>query len=164
MVANLTVQKLEERNGAPPSWDNVVFESESLGYVVATHEHLDLYNSKKNLTYYLPLTKNTEAENRKLAQDRTYEEWLEIIFNDLTAVHPNIREATEEVNIMIWGHAMAKPLPGLIHGSLRTQLKASINQNIHFAHTDLAGVSLFEEAFYQGLNAAKEVIKQLKQS
>ena len=164
MVANLTVHKLEERNGAPPSWDNVLFESDSLGYVIATHENLDQYKPKKNLTYYLPLTANPEAESRKIAQGRTYEEWLEIIFNDLGKVHPNIREATEEVNIMIWGHAMAKPLPGLIHGSLRPKLKASINQNIHFAHTDIAGVSLFEEAFYQGLNAAKEVIKQLNQS
>jgi hypothetical protein len=64
---------------------------------------------------------------------------------------------------MIWGHAMAKPVPGLIHGKLRTELSASVGSTIHFAHTDLAGVSLFEEAFCQGLAAAKKVTTNLMQ-
>ena len=56
---------------------------------------------------------------------------------------------------------MAQPLPGIVHGSLRQELGASIDNNIHFAHTDLAGVSLFEEGFYQGLQAAKKVQQNL---
>ena len=31
-------------------------------------------------------------------------------------------------------------------------------RNIHFAHTDLSGVALFEEAFYHGLRAAGEIL------
>ncbi len=29
---------------------------------------------------------------------------------------------------------------------------------MHFAHSDLSGVALFEEAFYHGLRAAEEVL------
>jgi hypothetical protein len=31
-------------------------------------------------------------------------------------------------------------------------------RNFHFAHTDLSGIALFEEAFYHGLRAAGEVL------
>jgi hypothetical protein len=53
---------------------------------------------------------------------------------------------------------MAQPLPGLIHGKVRTVLSAAVGNQIHFAHTDLAGESLFEEAFHQGFSAAKRAI------
>jgi len=33
---------------------------------------------------------------------------------------------------------------------------------IHFAHTDLSGVPLFEEAFYHGIRAAEEVLSLRK--
>src|ERR1700754_2764013 len=56
MVANLTVSDLEERSGQPMSWDNVIFDSPSLGYVEATHQQLGQLKEKKVLTYYLPLT------------------------------------------------------------------------------------------------------------
>lgn len=161
MVANLTVSELEERSGAPLSWDNVLYESESLGYVNATHQMTRQYYEKRNLTYYLPLTKRSPAEERKGAQAKTHEEWVSLVLNDLRKIHPNIDEAVSEVSIMIWGHAMAQTLPGMLHGTIRQELAASIQNRIHFAHTDLAGISIFEEGFYQGLAAAKKVIAQL---
>jgi len=30
----------------------------------------------------------------------------------------------------------------------------------HFAHSDLSGVALFEEAFYHGLRAAEEILAE----
>ncbi|HVG16134.1 MAG TPA: NAD(P)-binding protein [Chitinophagaceae bacterium] len=161
MVANLTVKDLQERSGAPLSWDNVLYESESLGYVEASHQLVQGSIPRKNLTYYLPLTKNSVAEERKAAQKKTHEEWVRVIVDDLRKVHPNIEDAMQEVNVMIWGHAMVQPLPGLIHGALRPGLSQSINNKVHFAHTDLAGISIFEEGFYQGLNAAKKVMDLL---
>lgn len=76
--------------------------------------------------------------------------------------HPNIEEAIEHVDVMLWGHAMAQPVPGTIHGPVRQQLKNSLSNCIHFAHTDLAGISIFEEGFYQGIGAASKVIELLK--
>jgi hypothetical protein len=78
--------------------------------------------------------------------------------NDLLKVHPNIRNATTSIKVMVWGHAMAQPKPGMIFDSVRNEAGASIDNKIHFAHSDLAGISIFEEAFYQGLNAAKKIV------
>lgn len=158
MVANLTVGELEERTGAPRSWDNVLFESEALGYVEATHELLQQVIKKRNITYYLPLTQEPPMQARKNAQLKSHKDWAEMVFADLQKVHPDIRKKTEEINVQVWGHAMVQPLPGTIFNSARQMLAASIDNKIHFAHTDLAGISIFEEGFYQGLAAAKKVL------
>ncbi|MES2892018.1 MAG: FAD-dependent oxidoreductase [Bacteroidota bacterium] len=161
MVANLTVKNLEERSGAPLSWDNVLFESESLGYVDATHQLTQQHVPKRNLTYYLPLTQQDPVTERKAAHTKTHADWVTLIMEDLKKIHPNIEDATEELNVMIWGHAMAQPTPGFIFNNTRPELAASLQNRVHFAHTDLAGISIFEEGFYQGLAAAKKVITQL---
>jgi hypothetical protein len=33
---------------------------------------------------------------------------------------------------------------------------------VHFAHTDLSGLALFEEAFDHGLRAAREVVEAMR--
>jgi monoamine oxidase len=159
MVANIVVAKLEERSGVAPSWDNVIYNSKSLGYVDATHQHIQQQHLKKNLTYYLPLTEGTVKDARNSAQKQTHEQWVEAIIKDLEVVHPDIRKNIEEINIMIWAHAMVQPLPGIIFGDVRTKLSTAVG-NIHFAHTDIAGISIFEEGFYQGLNAAKIILEK----
>lgn len=158
MVANLTVSQLKERDGAPLSWDNVLYESFGLGYVDATHQQLQQLKPKRVLTYYLPLSTNTPKEERLAAYKRSHEDWINILLGDLKKVHPDIEEKIERADVMVWGHAMAQPLPGLMHGDTRRRLQESIDNQIHFAHTDLAGISIFEEAFYQGIGAAKKVI------
>ena len=159
MVANLTVDELKERSGAPLSWDNVIYNSDSLGYVVATHELLQQKTPKKNFTYYLPLTHLPPKQAREQAQERTYSEWFSMVVKDLKKIHPDIENHTSEFNVLLWGHAMVKPVPGIIHSSIRKEL-ADPEGNIHFAHTDLAGASIFEEAFYQGFNAFKKISKK----
>lgn len=161
MVANMKVKNLEERSGAPLSWDNVLYGSDSLGYVEATHELTQQHLSVRNLTYYLPLTNRDVVDERKIAQQKSHDEWVRNVIDDLKKVHPNIESAIEEVNVMIWAHAMVQPLPGLIKGDVRHKLSASISKRLHFAHTDLAGISIFEEGFYQGLKAAKQVLNHL---
>lgn len=158
MVANLTVNNLKERSGVPLSWDNVLHGSYSLGYVNATQQLQQQDKPRRNLTYYQPLTSEDPVTERTKAQNTPHAQWVEMILADLEKVHPNIRSATEEINIMLWGHAMIQPLPGSIFGAARKELSASINNRIHFAHTDIAGISIFEEAFYQGLNAAKKAL------
>ncbi|WP_153796036.1 FAD-dependent oxidoreductase [Foetidibacter luteolus] len=159
MVANLKVGQLTERSGVPACWDNVLYGSNSLGYVVATHQLLQQDIKNRNLTYYLPLTDLEPAAQRKAALQRTYSEWVDIIINDLKVVHPDIAEKTERLDIMLWGHAMIQPLPGLVFGNTRKRLSAAVDDRIFFAHTDVAGISIFEEAFYQGIKAAGSVIQ-----
>lgn len=159
MVANIKVNALQEKQGAQLSWDNVVYNSNSLGYIDATHQQLQLYKTTRNLTYYLPLCNADAVTERKQAMEKKHEQWVDIIFEDLKKVHADIETQTEEINVMLWGHAMIQPLPGFITGKARHEMAASLNGNIHFAHTDIAGISIFEEAFYQGLNAAKKIIE-----
>ncbi|MGG9960149.1 NAD(P)-binding protein [Ferruginibacter sp. SUN106] len=158
MVANITTNELKQKEGAPVSWDNVVYDTASLGYIDATHQQLQLYKNKRNLTYYMPLCSADAVTERKQAQGKKHADWTEIIFNDLKRIHEDIETQTEEINVMVWGHAMIQPLPGFISGKARHEMAQSINNKIHFAHTDIAGISIFEEAFYQGLQAAKKVI------
>ena len=157
MVANLTVGAMEERSGAVGSWDNVIYGSRSLGYVDATHQQVQQWKPKRNLTYYLPLTDDAPATARKKAMDKTHEQWVAEIVDELKVVHTNIEQAIERVDIMLWGHAMAQPLPGWIHGDIRSRLGADAGTHIHFAHSDMAGISIFEEAFYQGIGAARKI-------
>ncbi|SDG27512.1 Protoporphyrinogen oxidase [Dyadobacter soli] len=160
MVANLTVKGLHERAGQPASWDNVIYGSPSLGYVDATHQQVQQRKERRNLTYYLPLTHASPEAARKEAYRAEHAFWAEKVLSDLQRVHPDIREQTERVDIMLWGHAMVQPRPGMIHGEARKSLSGSVGNAIHFAHTDLAGVSIFEEGFYQGLRAAKQILQQ----
>jgi len=160
VVANLTVRDLRERAGQPASWDNVIYGSPSLGYVDATHQQVQQRKDRRNLTYYLPLTHTSPGEARREAYRAEHAFWAEKVLADLQRVHPDIREQTERMDIMLWGHAMVQPLPGIVHGEVRKALSESVGGAIHFAHTDLAGVSIFEEGFYQGLRAARKILRQ----
>lgn len=161
VVANLTVKPLYERSGAPASWDNVIYGGASLGYVDATQQQLQQLKPRRVLTYYRPLTTATAVEERKHAQQLTHAQWVQMILDDLRIVHPDIDTQTERIDVMIHAHAMVQPLPHMIHGGVRQQLRNTLDSRIHFAHTDLAGVSIFEEAFYQGIHAADAVIGYL---
>lgn len=162
VVVNCRVGKLEEREGAALSWDNVIYGSQSLGYVNATHQLLRQQTDKKNLTWYYPLTGQLPADERKKAQQRNADDWAMLLVEDLQRVHPGIDNAIEAMEVMIWGHAMVQPVPGLIKGSIRSILQQPVANRVHFAHTDLAGISIFEEAFYQGLNAARAVYGKME--
>lgn len=158
IVANLKVKAgLEERNGVDLSWDNVLYEGNGLGYVDAGHQKISLSQPVKNLTYYKPLKGNSNAEARKAALAKQHPEWVAEVLSDLVKVHPNLEQQLLQMDIALWGHAMIQPLPGWIWGDTRKKLQQSIGDTIHFAHTDIAGISIFEEAFYQGLNAAEQV-------
>ncbi len=157
MVANLFLKDRPPARGFPLSWDNVIYESRSLGYVVATHQR-GLDYGPTIFTYYYPLCDDDarEARSKLLQADR--DDWAEVALADLTRAHPGIREMVERIDVMRWGHAMIKPRPGFVWSQSRQQA-ARPYRGIHFAHSDLSGVALFEEAFYHGLRAADEVLK-----
>jgi hypothetical protein len=159
MVANLTLKGRPKANSPrdfPLAWDNVLYESPSLGYVVATHQR-GLDRGPTVLTYYYPLC----DENAPLARTRLLETdwrgWAEIALTDLSRAHPDIRNLVERLDVMRWGHAMIRPRTGFMWGSARREA-AKPFRSIHFAHSELSGVALFEEAFDHGLRAAKEIL------
>jgi len=153
MVANITVRDRPQSRGFPLAWDNVLVESPALGYVVATHQR-GIDHGPTVLTYYYALCENG-ARQRLLATGR--DAWAEVALADLTPAHPDIRSLAERIDVMRWGHAMITPRPGFVWSAARAAAAKPVGP-IHFAHSDLSGVALFEEAFYQGNRAADDVI------
>jgi hypothetical protein len=156
MVANLTVDRLPE--GA--AWDNVLYDSPSLGYVVATHQDLRMTTGRSVLTYYLPLTVPNPEVARTWMLERDWRDWVSLILADLGQAHPGIEARVTHADIMLRGHAMIRPVPGFIWGEARRRGAAPYGP-VRFAHSDMSGISLFEEAQYHGVRAAEEVMREL---
>jgi len=157
-VANLHLKDRPKPRFArdfPLSWDNVIYESPSLGYVTATHQKGIDYGPTI-LTYYYPMCHELEGRTKLFNYD--WKQLADVCLTDLSRAHNDIYELTERIDIMRWGHAMISPRPNFIWSGVREKAMQPY-RNIHFAHTDLSGVALFEEAFYHGLRAASEILK-----
>ncbi len=84
MVANVTVKSAPAGLGAPLAWDNVSTGSDSLGYVVATHQQIRRFTPPETvLTHYWPLDGMEPAEERMLALARNHAAWRDMIIADL---------------------------------------------------------------------------------
>lgn len=160
MVANLTLDALPAGKGMDLSWDNVIFDSNSLGYVVATHQNVLRVPRRTVLTYYQPLDEDEPAVARQKALARTYDEWCDMILADLSEAHPDLADQVTHLDVWLWGHAMVRPVPGYIWGTARTQMQQAAGQ-IVFAHSDLSGIAIFEEAYTRGVRAADVLLDQL---
>jgi len=157
MVANLHLRSRPIEKGVPLCWDNVLHDSPSLGYVVATHQRgLDF--GPTILTYYYPFTGSNANRERRRLLELGWGEWAEVALADLERPHADLRKLTERLDVMRWGHAMVRPRPGFVWGSAR-RAAARPFRGVYFAHSDLSGMALFEEAFYHGVRAAEEVLR-----
>jgi hypothetical protein len=162
MVANITLDaSLGEKRGESLAWDNVIFGSQSVGYVNANHQDVRIAGKEKVITYYHPLTGSDTRQARLAAYERTYDAWKEMIIKDLSIAHPMIEQYMTNLDIWIWGHGMIRPAPDFIWGEARKRVAATIDEKIFKAHSDLSGISIFEEAFYQGHTAAKQCLNHL---
>jgi protoporphyrinogen oxidase len=158
LVANLW---LKDRPGGldfPLAWDNVLYESPSLGYVVATHQRGPEYGPTV-FTYYYPFCDGNPRAARAKLLGMDWRDCAELVLTDLGRAHRDIRELVERLDVMRWGHAMIRPRPGFVWGGARAAA-ARPYRGVYFAHSDLSGVSLFEEAFYHGVRAAEEVLAE----
>jgi hypothetical protein len=159
MVANLTLRKRPADRGFPLSWDNVIFASPSLGYVVSTHQSgQDL--GATTFTYYRPYVSDDPRATREAMLSRTWEQWVDEILFDLRRAHPDIEECVDRIDVMRWGHAMIRPRPGFVWSDALKAASRSLDR-LHFAHTDLSGLALFEEAQDWGIRAAERAMGDL---
>lgn len=156
LVANLQLRARPHNVGFAPAWDNVLLESESLGYVTATHQ-LGRDHGPTVWTYYYPLCDDAPAKARERLLAGDWSHWSQWVLNDLAQAHPDLPSLVERIDIMRWGHAMIRPAVGFVWGGDR-QRAAQPWQGIHFAHCDLSGVALFEEAFDHGVRAAQAAL------
>ena len=158
IVANLHLRDRPREHGFPLCWDNVIHGSQSLGYVVATHQS-GRDHGPTILTWYYPLCGGSATSLRKELLGANWSDLAEVVLTDLERPHPEIRKLTSRLDIFRWGHAMVRPKPGFITSQQRIEAQRA-DGRIHFANTDLSGIALFEEAFDHGCRAAMEVISQ----
>ena len=153
LVANVHIDgPLLDRPGAPASWDNVRYGAaggSALGYVDAMHQSLRPHAGATVLTAYHALA--PADRSALLAADPA--PWRDRVLQDLAQVHPDIHRRAQRVDLMRWGHAMAVPRPGVQRHPALLALRRQRGR-VRFAHADLAGCSVFEEAFTAGCEVA----------
>jgi monoamine oxidase len=158
LVANLLLREaLLERQGAPAAWDNVIVQSPTLGYVNARHQSLDPRPGPHVLTLYWALP----SHERTALLGLSATDWAARVLATLKPTHPDIERSTQTLHLTRWGHAMAVPLPG-VRQQVAVGALFALRQTqgrVRFAHADLAGYSVFEEAFYAGLQASQNLLR-----
>ena len=158
LVANIHIDApLQDRPGAAPSWDNVLYRSPGLGYVDAMHQSLLPVPGATVLSYYRAL--GDLPNGRRLLLDKPWAGWRDEILAELGAAHPDIAAKATRIDITRYGHAMAIPTPAVssqigLQRILHQRQQLQKTQRLAFAHSDWAGYSVFEEAFTLGHLAA----------
>jgi protoporphyrinogen oxidase len=161
LVANVSLRRRPVSRGFPECWDNVLYGSRSLGYVVATHQTDSPDRARSVWTWYLPHCRNDPAQDRRELLGLSFDECAQLVAADLTRAHPDLVEHIERLDVFRWGHAMVRPRPGMFAGALagvRERAQRAIG-GMHFAHTELSGFALFEEAQWHGVRAAEEILR-----
>ena len=156
MVANVHLdQALHDRPGAAPSWDNVIYndaaDTEALGYVDAMHQSLQPVPASTVLSCYRALGIGRTQRQNLLTLPWTH--WRDVVLGELSVPHPDVRRKATHIEVMRYGHAMSTPVPGVRSSAALAALRQPQPapwQRLHFAHSDLAAYSVFEEAFTLG--------------
>ena len=162
LVANLQLDAWPlARSGAVLAWDNVAFQpagrSPMLGYVDARHQSLrpDVMAAPPVISVYLALP---EARREHLLTG-TAAQWTAEVLAHLAPMHPDLAQRLRQADLTRWGHAMAIPAPGVAGQRARHALREPVAR-VAFAHSDLAGYSVFEEAFTLGMRAGRALARR----
>ena len=160
IVANVTVDRPPAGPGAARAWDNVSWTSRSLGYVVAGHQSLSSVPGPTVLTWYMALSDQPPAAARRRLLTEPLEAWQRLVRDDLLQTNPDLDGAIRRIDVWRWGHAMIRPVPGFFWSGAR-EAAARPRPPLFFAHADLSGLSLFEEANFRGVKAAEDAMRHL---
>jgi hypothetical protein len=160
ITANITLSRQPVGAGPAMAWDNVLFDSASLGYVVADHQSLRTYPTRSVWTWYLPIVDRAPADARELLLQRSWSEWKELILADLERAHPDIRQCVDRIDVMRLGHAMPRPTPGFLSSPERRHFQ-NADGPLYYANSDVSGLPLFEEAQDRGVKAAERALVRL---
>lgn len=160
LVSNFVLRGFpKERLHSELAWDNVVYGSRGLGYVVATNQQINVAKPERTIfTAYSALNHDTPANVRRELLQAQPQDLLGYAAQDLLAVYgKGFWQFVEHVDMTVRAHAMAVPKVGYLADDLLLKLRGHDSQ-IVFAHGDLSGYSVFEEAAWWGVQAAKRVL------
>ncbi len=157
LTVNLLVNHFAEND---PAWDNVIYGSRSLGYVVAEHQRAGKLPHALNLTFFHAFDEDDTLDSRRRLLQMTEGEALKMALDEIGRAHPRVHEFVESAGIYRWAHAMVRPTPGFL-SRMRNGLLERIDEGFYGAHSDLSGMSNFEEAQYRGVMAARRVLGEV---
>ncbi len=152
-VAQLHCDRPPHSRGVSQAWDSVLYEGAGLGTVSSTWQE-GAYGGPTVLSWYEPL------DDRAALLDVSWEGEAERVLADLAPGHRDLRERVQRLDVWHWGHGTVVPAVGVHAVGALSGLRSPLGR-VHFAHTDHSGLSLFEEASYHGVRAAKEVMEGL---
>jgi hypothetical protein len=160
MVSNFLMNGFPaEQPGVPLAWDNVVYQGRGLGYVVSTHQDIRVAAPPETVfSAYHALSARTPDDARRWLARATPEQLFEEASADLKEVYGfRLKQHVQALDITVRGHAMASPLCGFLSNSGVNSLR-NVDGRILFAHSDLSGYSVFEEAAWWGYQAALRIL------
>lgn len=162
LVATLALRRpLIDRPGLRPAWDNVSLDSAGLGYVHNQHQALAPRANARApvlITAYHALPRSERAA----LLERPWTHWAQWVIDDLARTHADLPGEVQAVHLARHGHAMCIPQPGVrsdpARAALREANRDTSSPRLFWAHSDLVGYSVFEEAFTLGVTAAQRVL------
>ena len=160
LVSNFALRHMPaEKTDFPLAWDNVVYGSKGLGYVVATHQQiLQAPPVESVFTAYNALCERAPAETRAWLVNAADAELEAAASADLVAAYgKRVWRHVQKLEITVRGHGMATPEPGFLSNRGLAALRAA-DRRILFAHGDLSAYSVAEEAAWWGYRAAIRVL------
>ena len=154
LTANLVLDRQPRETSFPQAWDNVIYDSPGLGYVVANHQQLRRFVGSQSIwTYYRALATMTPVEGRRYLLSASWSDLRDLVMRDLARAHPDIDVCVTHMDIWRIGHAMVRPTPGFLSSPARRMSPPGL-ERLFIAHSDVSGLPLFEEAQYRGVVAA----------
>lgn len=156
LTANLHLSGRPKSRGFPGAWDNTIYGARSVGYVVATHQEGSSWGPTV-WTYYRPLPSADVRAARARLLGLEWEQAAASITAELAPTQLDLQAHLRKVELRRFGHGMVRPTVGTRFSPARLAAAQPVG-GLYFAHSDLSGVALFEEAFYQGHRAAEELL------
>jgi hypothetical protein len=142
--------------GVQMAWDSVIAGNADLGYISSSHQRAT-YGGPTVLTWYEALTGPPAEARRALAARGLAEEQAHVL-EALAPAHADLRARLRRLDVLHWGHGTVRPVVGLHRPGALDALWAP-RDGVVAAHTDLSGLSLFEEALWHGVTAAESLLR-----
>lgn len=163
VVSNFLLEGFpREQPGEGLAWDNVVYGGKGLGYVVATHQDIRLAPPGRTIfSAYHAFAAQTPAAAREWLNEATADELYRLATCDLNEAYGRqLRRYAKALDVTVRAHAMAVPELGFLRSPGRQRLR-DLDGRILFAHSDLSGLSLCEEASWWGYQAARRILREI---
>ncbi len=160
LVSNFVFDRFpQEPAGAPLAWDNVAQDGKGLGYVVSTHQLIRVARPPRTaFTAYHALDHEDPGMVRAMLLEADGETLLKLAAGDLELAYGKaLWTHLSRVDVTVRGHAMAAPRPGYLSNAGLLALREG-GSRLLFAHADLSGYSVFEEASWWGYRAALRLL------